>query len=138
LAEEVLVIQRALVAALLGGIIGLERELRGKPAGLRTHALVATGAAVFATIFPPGTDQSSRVIANIVTGIGFIGAGAIFRAEGRVVGLTTAAEVWVLASIGILSGLGLYLSALSLTALVLLVLVPAQILERKLRGRSAQ
>src|SRR5512137_2356971 len=96
---------RLLLAAVLGGIIGYQRERAGKPAGLRTHMLICIGATLFTLVsiygFGSGSDPA-RVAANIVTGIGFIGAGAIiFRSsDGYVLGLTTASTIWVAAGIG--------------------------------------
>jgi len=104
------------LSALLGAFIGSERELKNKPAGIRTHALVSLGACLFTLVSlgfgVTGTNvDPSRVAAGIVTGIGFLGAGAIFRSEDRVAGLTTAADLWVIAAVGLAVGLGYYLSA---------------------------
>lgn len=102
---------RLLAAVCLGAVIGVQREIMGKPAGLRTHALVTLAAAVF-TIVPleagMGMDAASRVIQGVATGIGFIGAGVILKRqeEGEVVGLTTAATVWAATAVGIAVGLG--------------------------------
>ena len=112
---------RLLAAGILGGLIGLQRELAGKPAGLRTHFLVSLGCALFTVASLEGFPSAdpARVAAGIVTGIGFLGAGAIIRGgEGIVVGLTTAASVWAVAAIGLAVGTGLYLLALVATALV--------------------
>lgn len=107
------VILRILVAALLAGAIGYEREFHGKPAGLRTHALVGIGAAIFtlASIIGFDSPDESRVAAQIVTGVGFLGAGAIFRDGSAVAGLTTAAGLWTAAAIGMSAGSGRYLLA---------------------------
>ncbi len=117
---ELDVVIRLLAAALAGGLIGLERERAAKPAGLRTHILVGTGAALFTAVsiygFPGSIDQS-RVAAGIVVGIGFLGAGTIIHREAGVVGLTTAATIWVVAAIGMAMGAGLYLVA-GVTALI--------------------
>ncbi|NIM05511.1 MAG: MgtC/SapB family protein, partial [Armatimonadetes bacterium] len=95
---------RLVLAALLGFLIGLEREFRGQAAGERTHALVALGAAAFALISPrgfPGGD-ATRVAAGVVTGIGFLGAGMILKKEGeKIEGLTTAAGIWAVGAIGL-------------------------------------
>ncbi|MBE9470262.1 MAG: MgtC/SapB family protein [Chloroflexi bacterium] len=114
MAEWLEIILRFLLAAALGAAIGYERERHGKAAGLRTHTLISSGAALFtlASIygFNGGADPS-RVAAGVVAGIGFIGAGVIFRgmrSEG-VAGITTAASVWVTAAIGLAAGAGLYL-----------------------------
>ena len=95
------------VAAALSAVIGLERELRHQDAGLRTHMLVGLGAALFASVgLSLGTDPT-RIAAQVVSGIGFLGAGAIFRAGESIRGLTTAAGLWVVASIGVAAGSGL-------------------------------
>ena len=122
-------ILRIFVAALLGGFIGLEREYREKAAGLRTHFLVALGSALFMIISAYGfegvlTNENmrldvSRIAAQVVTGIGFIGAGTIIFQKNAVRGLTTAAGVWVTAAIGLTCGAGMYLLAIISTALVL-------------------
>jgi len=118
---------RLLLAAVLGGAIGYQREKAGKPAGLRTHMLISVGAALFTcvSIFGfDGTADPSRVAAGVVTGIGFLGAGAIiFRtAEGYVTGLTTAATIWVAAGLGVAVGAGLYIASAVTTAIILVVL----------------
>ncbi len=104
---------RILAAFIAGALIGIERERRAKSAGLRTHMLVAGGSAIFTiasmTLFNPG--DPGRVAAQIVTGVGFLGAGAILRPGTSVTGLTTAATVWVAAGIGMLAGGGAYLLA---------------------------
>ena len=125
-------ILRILVATLLGGIIGLEREYRAKEAGFRTHFLVALGAALFMILSAHGFEGTlisenhrldvSRVAAQVVSGIGFIGAGTIIFQKHVVRGLTTAAGLWVTAAIGMTSGAGLYTLAISATVLVLLSL----------------
>lgn len=114
---------RLLVAAILGGIIGLQRERAGKPAGLRTHMLICLGAALF-TVASIYMFNDPRIAAGVVTGVGFIGAGAIiFRSEeGYIAGLTTAATVWVAAGIGLAVGCGLFIAAVVTTAIVLIVL----------------
>src|SRR4029450_1379146 len=106
--DEFEIIGRLLLAGLLGGLIGLERELRGYPAGIRTLALVALGSCLFTDISQllGGED---RVAAQIVTGIGFLGAGVIFREGYTVKGITTAATIWAAAAIGMGVGAGLYL-----------------------------
>jgi putative Mg2+ transporter-C (MgtC) family protein len=113
------------LATLLGGAIGLERELGGKPAGLRTNILICIGSVLFTslslTIGGPAADPS-RVAAQIVTGVGFIGAGTILHARGAVVGLTSAATIWVVAAIGVALGSGLYLEGIGTTLAVIVVL----------------
>lgn len=120
---------RILVAALLGGAIGIERGFRAKEAGFRTHFLVALGAALFMILSAHGFGDVqfsdnirldvSRIAAQVVSGIGFIGAGTIIFQRHAVHGLTTAAGLWVTAAIGMTAGAGLYVIAVSATALVL-------------------
>jgi putative Mg2+ transporter-C (MgtC) family protein len=112
------------LAALLGFLIGLERESRGKSAGERTFAIVALGAAGFAgtaiTMFP---ETAGQTVAGVATGIGFLGVGIIWRAEeGETRGLTTAASILCVASIGVVTGIGLYLTAVLATVLALFIL----------------
>ena len=116
---------RLLMAVLLGSLVGYERERQGKPAGLRTHAMVALGAALFTVVSVYGfgpTADTSRLAAMIVSGIGFLGAGAILHERGGVQGLTTAASLWVTAAIGIAVGVGMVLMSLATAALVFAVL----------------
>jgi len=124
---------RIAVAGLLGGIIGLEREWTGHPAGLRTTMLVAIGSCLFTVLsieaFPvKGTAQdTARIAAQIVSGIGFLGAGAVFQSKHHVRGLTTAATIWLVAAIGMATGTGMHFLAICttvITALVLVVLRP--------------
>jgi len=119
---------RLFVAALLGGLIGVERESLRKPAGMRTHMLVALGSALTAlTALELGmvVADLSRVIQGIVTGIGFVGAGTILKdgGSGRIEGLTTAAGLWLTAAVGVAAGAGRWFLALSTVALTLLILV---------------
>jgi putative Mg2+ transporter-C (MgtC) family protein len=133
---------RLLVATLAGGIIGAERELRAKPAGVRTHALVALGAALVVIAGSLlGSAESeraasvSRVVQGLIAGIGFLGAGSILqRGEGAslVHGLTTAASLWIVAVIGIGAGLGLWQLILAATLIVLLVLLAERPISRLL------
>jgi putative Mg2+ transporter-C (MgtC) family protein len=119
-------IARLVLAAFLGGIIGLERELSRKPAGLRTQMFICFGSALFTTLSlrmgSPATGDNTRIASNIVQGVGFLGAGAIMRERGSVTGLTTAATIFVVASIGMASGAGEYLLALFATIVILLAL----------------
>jgi putative Mg2+ transporter-C (MgtC) family protein len=138
---------RLLVAAALGGAIGLERELREREAGLRTHLLVSLGAAVFTLVSAYGfsdfrygfesgiTMDPTRIAAQIVTGIGFLGAGAIIRQGLSVRGLTTAATLWVVAAIGMASGAGYYSAAIVGTVIVLVGLWPLRLLAYRLLVR---
>ena len=115
---------RLTLALLLGGAIGIEREYRAKEAGFRTHFLVALGSALFCLVsqFGFGVDlkDSTRVAAQVVSGIGFLGAGTIIFQKNVVRGLTTAAGLWVTAAIGLACGTGMYLAAVLTTAMVLL------------------
>jgi putative Mg2+ transporter-C (MgtC) family protein len=117
---------RLLLSAGLGAAIGLEREYRRKPAGLRTNILISIGSALFTILslsMTAGIGDTSRVAGQIVTGIGFLGGGAILRNRDTVHGMTTAATIWVNAAIGIACGIGQYQLAIATTALTLLVLV---------------
>jgi putative Mg2+ transporter-C (MgtC) family protein len=119
---------RLLMAALLGGILGFEREQRGKAAGMKTHMLVAIGSALFVLIpMQAGLSESeiSRVVQGVIAGIGFLGAGAILKGadEKDLKGLTTAASIWLTAAIGVAAGLGRESSAILCTALALMILV---------------
>ena len=114
---------RLFVALLLGGVIGIEREYRSKEAGFRTHFLVALGSALFCIVSQYGfgfdLKDSSRVAAQVVSGIGFLGAGTIIFQKNAVRGLTTAAGLWVTAAIGLACGTGMYIAAGIATAMVL-------------------
>jgi putative Mg2+ transporter-C (MgtC) family protein len=116
---------RILLAAVLGAIIGLQREKAHRPAGLRTHILISTGAALFTVVsaiaFP--TADPSRIAAGIVTGVGFLGAGTILHRTRFVEGLTTAASIWVIAAIGMAAGAGLYIISAVTTVIVFIVLL---------------
>ena len=117
---------RLLLAAGLGAAVGLEREYRQKPAGLRTNILIALGSALFTILsISLGHDSGNtdRIAAQVVTGIGFLGGGAIMRNRDTVHGMTTAATIWVNAAIGVAAGTGQYLLATVTTALTLVVLV---------------
>ena len=119
-----LILQLSL-ATLLGGAIGVERELGGKPAGLRTNILICIGSALYTKLsltMASANSDPTRIAAQIVTGVGFIGAGTILHARGAVVGLTSAATIWVVSAIGVALGAGFYLEACGTTLLVLLVL----------------
>jgi putative Mg2+ transporter-C (MgtC) family protein len=129
---------RLVTAALLAGAIGLEREVHLKAAGFRTHMLVGLGSALFTVLslnaFGPSTDPG-RVAAQIVTGIGFLGAGAIFKEGATVRGLTTAAGLWTVAAIGMAAGAGSLLLAVVATAVVLAVVFGLRIIDGFLRSR---
>lgn len=128
------------VATLLGGAMGLERETLGKSAGLRTHMLVALGAAMFmvasillvSEINPSGQagrGDVTRIGSTIVTGIGFLAGGIIFRTEDRVNGLTTAAGLWVASAVGMTVGAGFYITAIGATAIALVILALSRVLD---------
>ena len=112
------------LAVILGGAVGLERELGGKPAGLRTNILICMGSVLYTklSISLGVAGDHSRVAAQIVTGVGFIGAGTILHARGAIVGLTSAATIWVVAAIGVALGSGFYLEGIGTTLVVLAVL----------------
>jgi len=121
------------IAALLGAVIGLEREWSGKPAGLRTNMLICVGATLFTTIsmtladgyvdFEHANADAARIAAQIVSGVGFLGAGTIIQSRGSVTGLTTAATMWVVAAIGMAVGVEAYMFSIGTAAFVLLALI---------------
>ncbi|MBU1699708.1 MAG: MgtC/SapB family protein [Candidatus Eisenbacteria bacterium] len=124
------------VAVLCGTIIGLERQLRGKPAGVRTSCLICLGTAVFIHLGSGVASSSSdptRVLGQLVTGIGFLGAGVILAREGTVSGVTTAAVIWVLAAIGAAIGLGHLLGAIALSAVTVGILTGMESLESAIK-----
>ncbi len=137
--QELELVLRLLLAFALGGVLGLERERVDKPAGLRTHILVSVGSCLFTilslTAFP-GSDPA-RVASYIVAGIGFIGAGTILQTRERIVGITTAASLWLVASIGMAVGAGFYLLAAIATAIAYATL-RLRVLEKRARGGSAE
>ncbi|MDI6916603.1 MAG: MgtC/SapB family protein [Thermoplasmatales archaeon] len=129
---------RILVSVALGGLVGFEREITAKPAGLRTHVFVCMGACLFTIssfyLIPNGclgTADTARIAAGIVTGIGFIGAGSIIAAKGDVKGLTTAASLWVVSAIGLMVGLGNYVLSLVSAVIVFIILMFGKI-EKKI------
>jgi putative Mg2+ transporter-C (MgtC) family protein len=137
---------RLLLASLLGGLIGLEREIHGRPAGFRTHLLVSLGSCLFCItslefyrIFGNFSGTGSvgvdpgRIAAQVVTGIGFLGAGAIIREKASIRGLTTAACLWVAAALGIACGVGLFYLAICVTAVALINLLLLKWVENRLR-----
>lgn len=135
---------RLVLSAVLGGVIGIERELNDHPAGMRTHLLVALGSAIFTVLsifafqMPPGPDGSirtdpSRIAAQVVSGIGFLGAGAILKYGTTVTGLTTAASLWATAAIGMAAAAGAWLVAIIGTAIILASLGPLRWLVQRLR-----
>ena len=117
-------LQRLMVALLIGGIVGAEREYRSKSAGLRTMIMVSLGSCIFAILSQQiGYANPDRLAANIVTGIGFLGAGVIFKTDDKVAGITTATTIWVVAALGMATGFGHMLLAISSTIITILVLV---------------
>jgi putative Mg2+ transporter-C (MgtC) family protein len=134
---------RLALAASLGGAIGLNREWEQKPAGLRTHALVGLGSALFALVGMAlvqdgsGQDASapSRVLQGLVAGVGFIGGGAILRRSdsGVIEGLTTATSIWIVAAVGVATGLGMWRSALASVVIALVILTAGEMIDRAVR-----
>jgi len=126
-----------ILAVVFGAAIGLEREISGKAAGLRTNVLICLGAAVFTIIskeMAAGLENSpTRIAAQIVTGVGFLGAGAIIRDRGGIHGLTTAATIWLVASIGTACGAGFYTLAVVSTLIAIIILIGLAKLEKPLR-----
>ncbi|MEK6247443.1 MAG: MgtC/SapB family protein [Planctomycetales bacterium] len=122
---ELLILWRVALSTVLGGLIGFERHLHGREAGVRTYAAVALGACAFSAIsqhlIGPTTDPS-RIASNVVTGMGFLGAGVILRDKGRTTGLTTAATLWATAAVGMALGFDMYLLGPALAVLILIVL----------------
>jgi len=121
---------KLLLSAFLGGLIGLEREVHEKPAGVRTQALISLGSALFMILsiyvrekFGSATADPGRIAAQVITGIGFIGAGVIFQARGSIKGLTTAATIWSVTGVGLAVGCGYYMAALTAAAIILIILL---------------
>ena len=133
--------QRLILAALLGAILGFEREVRHKSAGLRTNILISVGAALFTLMSlelgDGRTGDPGRIAAQVVTGVGFLGAGAIMRTDAGIHGLTTAATVWVNAAVGVTVGGGEYHLAIIATAVTLAALLLLHPLERIIDRRTA-
>ena len=134
------VLLRLLAAAALGAGIGVDREVRGKPAGMRTHALVSLGAAlvllVTVRVAPVGfehVDAVSRVIQGIIAGVGFLGGGAILKSSESVHGLTTAASIWFVAALGAACGVGQWVASLIAVALAFLILIGGLAAEKVVR-----
>jgi putative Mg2+ transporter-C (MgtC) family protein len=126
---------KLVVAVLLGGIIGLEREIHDKPAGLRANILICVGSTLFMSISTAFGD--TRIGAQIITGIGFLGAGSVLHSHGFVLGLTTAATIWVVAGVGMALGSGMYTVALFTTAISLVTLYFLTFIEDKIQGRRS-
>lgn len=138
------IVIRLILAAVLSGLIGLEREVHGRAAGFRTHILVCVGSAlimmtslhVFSLYRGLANADPARIAAGVVMGIGFIGAGTIMRFKASVKGLTTAASLWTIAGIGLAVGSGFYNGAIITTAIVLIVLVFFSRLERAIMRKG--
>nr|HEX3551947.1 MgtC/SapB family protein [Thermoanaerobaculia bacterium] len=136
------VLLRLSAATLVGCAIGINRELCGKPAGMRTHGLVALGAALItvASLDLAGTDSAAvlRTVQGIMAGIGFLGGGVILRDESHhsIHGLTTAASVWVVAALGIACGAGQWMTSLTAVAITLILLILGESVERKLKLKN--
>lgn len=124
LEQEIIMIARLLIVSVLSTVVGIDREARDKNAGLRTHILVGVGACLFTSLSIVGFPESetARVAANVVTGVGFLGAGVIYKGEKEVHDLTTAASIWTVAAIGMAVGSGYYLTATAVTILVWFIL----------------
>jgi putative Mg2+ transporter-C (MgtC) family protein len=136
-------IARVLLAFILGGVVGYERERVQRPAGLRTHMLVSAGAACFTVASIFGFDElgtirdPARLAAQIITGVGFLGAGTIFRSGSTVRGLTTASSIWIIAAVGIVCGLGMFWLALFTTGITWFALQGLKNIEvRRARGAN--
>jgi putative Mg2+ transporter-C (MgtC) family protein len=142
---EMTIAARFVLAAVLGAVIGMERELKARPAGLRTHMLTALAAAAFTIIMlelmyearkmdPPASADPIRVIEAVTAGVAFLAAGAIIQARGKVQGLTTGAAMWLAGAVGVACGGGYYSIALLATALALLILTALRYLERRIEA----
>ncbi|MEJ5260874.1 MAG: MgtC/SapB family protein [Anaerohalosphaeraceae bacterium] len=125
-------------SVLLGGLIGLEREIRRKPAGLRTNILICLAASLFThlalSISDDSLETASRILQGVITGVGFIGAGAVIRGTHETHGITTAATIWLVTGIGIACGFGLYEAAVGVTVIALIILWGLIPLDRRLRN----
>jgi putative Mg2+ transporter-C (MgtC) family protein len=131
-AQEVEIISKLFFSAFLGMLIGLERQINNRPAGIREHGFVCMGSCLFAVISLSFTEGDvSRIASGVVTGIGFLGAGTILHVKNKVIGLTTATELWVIAAIGLAVGIGHFAIAMVTTLLVLLMLISGKFVEKK-------
>jgi putative Mg2+ transporter-C (MgtC) family protein len=140
LEEQVALALRLVLAAVLGALIGLEREVHDHPAGMRTHLLVSVGSAGFTVLsifaFPGIGSDTARVAAQVVTGVGFLGAGAILKEGATIRGLTTAASLWAVAAVGMAAGAGAWGVAGVLTTIVILSLWPLRKITYRVVGRD--
>lgn len=132
---------KLVLAAVLGGLVGMERELRDKPAGLRTNILICVGSTLFmslsTTIAQLLGGDPTRIAAQIISGIGFLGAGAVLHSHGFVLGLTTAATIWVVAGIGMALGSGMYSLAVFVTGMSIVTLYFLSFAEDRIEGRKS-
>ncbi len=132
------IVLRLLAALLFSGAVGLQRELTGKTAGMRTHILVGVGAALYTLVsgyaFGTTAANADRIAAQVVSGIGFIGGGAILKERGSIKGLTTAAGLWAAAALGMAAGAGLYTIGVAASLVVLLTLVVLRRVEKRMLG----
>jgi putative Mg2+ transporter-C (MgtC) family protein len=135
------ILLRLTVALVIGALVGIEREYRGHPAGVRTLALVSVGSCIFTAaglfVLPGHATDPTRIAAQVVTGVGFLGAGAIFRSDDGIKGLTTAATVWVVAALGMAVGFGLYLLAVGAALVVMVGLVIVRPIEMRFFSQVA-
>lgn len=128
---------KILLAILLGGLIGLDRERHNKPAGIKTNILICLGSVVFATLSLTNTVAPHRLAAQILTGIGFLGGGCILKTEDHIEGVTTAATIWVVSAIGVLIGFGLIKEAIIIGIAVVIILNLVRPLDKLIRkGRK--
>jgi putative Mg2+ transporter-C (MgtC) family protein len=127
-----------LVSIICGGIIGFEREYKSKSAGFRTIILISLGSTIFTIVSKHGAGADDRISANIITGIGFIGAGVIFKDKISVRGLTTAAVIWTSAAIGMTTGIGYHALALTLTGITLVILLMVTSIEKMIAKLQKQ
>jgi putative Mg2+ transporter-C (MgtC) family protein len=131
---------RLLIAGILGAAVGLEREIHEHPAGMRTHLLVSAGAAAFTVLsvyaFPAAGADPARIAAQIVTGVGFLGAGSILKEGATIRGLTTAASLWAVAAVGMAAGAGAWSVAVVLTLIAVVSLWPLRVITDRVVGRE--
>ncbi len=131
--ENLVYIGQLLLAGMLGALVGFEREVRAKGAGMRTHCLVAIGSALFMIVSREVSGDPARIAAQVVSGIGFIGAGTIIMNKQTILGLTTAAGLWAVAGVGLAVGAGLYVIAIAAAVLILICLELFRCITKRLR-----
>ena len=135
------IILRLILSAIIGGMVGVEREVNNRPAGLRTHILVSVGSALIMLVSIDGFNNigdPSRMAAQVVTGVGFIGAGTIIKTGNSIKGLTTAASLWVCSGIGLAIGNGYYLGGIVTSAIVLLTLISLRVFEKGILKKNSK